>query len=130
MIHMTARTPDGKVIGQWQRDDQGNLIERQFPQNCPEIVCLCGSTRFMDDFYAANMRETLAGKIVLTVGMSPSGDCRPDEDTKVKLDALHFRKIELADSVLVLNVGGYIGQSTRNEIEHAVRMGKPVRYLE
>jgi hypothetical protein len=49
---------------------------------------------------------------------------------KTALDELHKRKIELADEVLVLNVGGYIGKSTRSEIDHAERLGKPVRYLE
>lgn len=100
------------------------------PPLFPRTVCLCGSTRFMEAFYDANMRETLAGRIVLTVGMSSKGDRQPTEGQKVALDALHFHKIELADEVLVLNVGGYIGDSTRREIAYAKSLGKPVRYLE
>lgn len=96
----------------------------------PKVVCLCGSTRFMTEFYDANMRETLAGRIVLTVGMSSKGDCQPTEEQKAELDALHCHKIDLADEILVLNVGGYIGDSTRREIDHARRTGKLVRYLE
>lgn len=96
----------------------------------PVIVCLCGSTRFMNEFYEANMRETLAGKIVLTVGMSSKGDCKPTDEQKVALDELHKRKIDLADEVLILNVGGYIGDSTRSELEYARKCGKTVRFLE
>jgi hypothetical protein len=94
------------------------------------IVCLCGSTRFMQAFYDANMRETLEGKIVLTVGMSSKGDCQLNEEQKKALDALHLDKIDMAEEILVLNVGGYVGDSTRNEIAHATRTGKKVRYLE
>ena len=95
----------------------------------PTIVCLCGSTRFMQEFYDANMRETLDGKIVLTVGMSSKGDCKPTDEQKVALDELHKRKIDLADEVLILNVGGYIGDSTRSELEYAQKHGKRIRFL-
>lgn len=103
----------------------------------PRIVCLCGSTRFHEAFREANLRETLAGRIVLTVGCDTKSDqdlfgTDPDEMVRIKsqLDQLHLRKIELADEVLILNVGGYIGDSTRRELEHAIRIGKRVRYLE
>jgi len=98
----------------------------------PTIVCLCGSTRFMDAFRAANLRETLAGRIVLTVGCDTKSDdmLGLGESTKRMLDELHKRKIDLADEILVLNVGGYIGQSTRGEIDYAVANGKRVRWLE
>lgn len=84
----------------------------------------------MTEFYDANMRETLAGRIVLSVGMSSHGDCKPTEEQKKMLDELHLRKIDLADEVLVINVGGYIGESTGREIAHATACGKPIRYLE
>jgi hypothetical protein len=105
----------------------------------PTVVCLCGSTRFAAAFRAANLRETLAGRIVLSIGC----DTRSDADlaavgelgqdlgaTKKLLDDLHLRKIDLADEILVLNVGCYIGESTRREIAYATEHGKPVRYLE
>lgn len=101
----------------------------------PRIVCLCGSTKFRAAFEAANEAETVAGKIVLSVGcfrrVAPDGE-RPDFEERIKqaLDVLHKRKIDLADEILVLNVGGYIGTSTRSEIDYAVEHGKPVRYLE
>jgi hypothetical protein len=98
----------------------------------PPIVVLCGSTRFMQVFQDANLRETLAGKIVLTVGCDTKSDAMLGlgPGTKQMLDELHLAKIDLADEVLVLNVGGYIGESTRREIEYAERLGKPIVYLE
>jgi hypothetical protein len=101
-----------------------------FYGTAPRIVCLCGSTRFRSEFEAANRRETLAGKVVLSVGMFGHGEgIDMAGPVKAMLDRLHFRKIELADEVLVLDVDGYIGESTRNEINHATAIGKPIRYL-
>lgn len=104
----------------------------------PRIVCLCGSTRFSAAYQRANFDETLAGRIVLSIGCDMRSDAdlfadkTPDELETIKrnLDQLHFRKIDLADEILVLNVGGYVGQSTRNEIEYARQQGKAIRYLE
>jgi hypothetical protein len=102
----------------------------------PEIVCVCGSTRFHDQFQQANYDLTMAGKIVLTVGFYPHAPHAHGEGVgataaeKLALDDLHKRKIDLADRVLVLNVGGYIGDSTRSEIEYAASVGVPVDYLE
>ena len=108
-------------------------------EELPRVVCLCGSTRFYDAFQKANFEETIAGRIVLTVGFHPHGDVAKTEhgeavgvtaEEKVLLDRLHKRKIDLADEVLVLNVGGYIGDSTKSEVVHAWRTDKPVRWLE
>lgn len=107
------------------------------PSDFPSIVCLCGSTRFMDAFHEAGWRETLAGKIVLSVGIAkhvrtPDGGHAAEalgQGVAEALDELHKRKIDLADEIYVLNVGGYIGESTRGEIDYAVAHGKPVRYL-
>lgn len=102
----------------------------------PKIVCLCGSTRFGEVYELANLRETLAGKIVLSVGYTRKSDTELmtsgelTEAAKIALDELHKRKIDLADEILVLNVGGYIGDSTRSEIEYAQAHGKTVRWLE
>ena len=103
----------------------------------PRIVCLCGSTRFRDAFDEANYVETMGGRIVLSVGfyMRATGN-RHGETVgttpaqKIALDELHKRKIDLSDEVLVLNVGGYIGDSTRSEIAYAKAHGKPVRWME
>jgi hypothetical protein len=101
----------------------------------PRVVCLCGSTRFMDAFFEQGWRLTLEGVIVLSVGVvkTAGADGHAAEalgqDVADRLDELHLRKIDLADSVLVLNVGGYIGSSTRKEIAYATATGKPVEYL-
>ena len=95
----------------------------------PLVVCLCGSTRFVDAYMEAYASETDAGRIVLSVGrFKPVHGW--DDAKKAKLDALHLRKIDLADEILVLNVGGYIGDSTRREIDYAQTHGKNVRWLE
>jgi len=97
----------------------------------PRIVCLCGSTRFRPAFEAANRHETLAGRIVLAPGVYGHADgLEPDPETKRTLDQLHFRKIALSDEILVINVGNYIGESTRAEILYAQEHGKPIRYWE
>jgi len=98
------------------------------------IVCLCGSTRFMDKFHEVGWQFTLDGAIVLTVGVCKHGEDHGGEalgpEVEAKLDELHLRKIDLADCVMVLNVGGYIGESTRKEIEYATAQGKQISYLE
>lgn len=103
------------------------------------VVTLCGSTCFKDEFMEAQKRLTLEGNIVISVGLfGHSGDQEVWENmdegtltkTKEMLDDMHKRKIDMADSIFVINVGGYIGDSTRSEIEYAKAHGKEVRYLE
>lgn len=104
----------------------------------PTIVTLCGSTRFKDAFTKAQLDETLAGKIVLTIGCNMRSDSdlfaalseEEQERTKRRLDWLHMRKIEMSDEILVLNVDGYVGESTSREIAYAHLRGIPTRWLE
>lgn len=102
----------------------------------PRIVCLCGSTRFHKEFVEQNYKETMKGNIILSVGFfMHSGEAHGEHigitpDQKEGLDELHKRKIDLADEIFVLNKDGYIGSSTRSEIDYAIKHGKPVRYLE
>lgn len=104
----------------------------------PTIVCLCGSTRFYDVFSKLNLEETLAGKIVLSIASDrqteesifQSMNTSELELTKQKLEKLHFQKIDLADEILVVNVGGYVGESTTREILYARETQKNVRWLE
>ncbi|MCJ7805234.1 hypothetical protein MUP46_01140 [Patescibacteria group bacterium] len=99
--------------------------------NRPKIVCLCGSTKFKEFFYQATYLETLNNNIVLSVGCFMHADRIPiAPEQKVKLDELHLRKIDMADEVLILNVGGYIGESTKRELEYAKAHNKVVRFLE
>ena len=102
------------------------------------VITLCGSTRFKDEFIEAQKRLTLEGNIVISVGLfGHSGDNEVWENmdegtltkTKEMLDDMHKRKIDMADEIYVINVGGYIGESTRSEIEYAFKAGKVIRYL-
>ncbi|UXY33185.1 hypothetical protein [Streptomyces sp. HUAS TT20] len=100
----------------------------------PPIVALCGSTRYWDALAEANLYETAAGRIVLAPGCNMKQphplweDPARAERLKQQLDELHRRKIDLADEVLIVNPGGYIGDSTRSEIDYARSLGKRIRY--
>ena len=103
-----------------------------------KVITLCGSTRFKNEYIEVQKRLTLDGNIVLSVGLfGHSGDSEVwenmDEGTLIKtkemLDDMHKRKIDMADEIFVINVGGYIGDSTQSEIEYAIEHGKTVRYL-
>ena len=95
------------------------------------MVTLCGSTRFREEFLREQKRLTLAGCIVLSVGLfGHAGDGEVwAEGTKEMLDDMHLRKIDMADEVFVVNPGGYIGESTRREIAYARQNGKSVTFL-
>lgn len=104
-----------------------------------KVVTLCGSTRFKDEFMKAQKDLTLKGYIVISVGLfGHSGDQEVWENmdegtltkTKEMLDDMHKRKIDMADEIFVINVGGYIGDSTKSEIAYATNTGKTVNYLE
>jgi len=101
----------------------------------PDIVCLCGSTRFTEQMLVKQWELTKQGKIVVTWCAVPDsyfkgphvGDA---EGVKEIVDEVHKRKIDIADYVFVMNVGGYIGESTRSEIAYAESLGTRVDYLE
>ncbi|MFI9106666.1 hypothetical protein ACIGXA_39840 [Streptomyces fildesensis] len=101
----------------------------------PEIVCICGSTRFVDEMNAANRDLTFAGVIVVAPGVFPRAENHEadeliTDEQKTALSALHLRKIDLADRVLVVNPGGYIGESTSREIAYAHATGKPISFTD
>ena len=95
-------------------------------------ITLCGSTKFKEQYLEAQKRLTLEGNIVISVGLfGHSGDYEVwTEGTNAMLDDMHKRKIDMADEIFVINVGGYIGESTRSEITYAESQGIDVRYLE
>ena len=97
-----------------------------------KVITLCGSTRFKEEFLEAQKRLTLEGNIVISVGLfGHSGDDVVwTEGVKDMLDRQHLAKIDLADEIYVINVGGYIGDSTRREIAYAEYKGKSISYLE
>ena len=104
-----------------------------------KVITLCGSTRFKDEFMETQKNLTLQGNIVISVGLfGHSGDNEVWENmdegtltkTKEMLDDMHKRKIDMSDEIFVINVNGYIGDSTKSEIEYAKKHGKKVNYLE
>lgn len=103
-----------------------------------KVITLCGSTRFKDEFLRVQKELSLQGNIVISVGLfGHSGDKEVWENmdegartkTKEMLDDMHKRKIDMADEIFVINVDGYIGESTKSEIEYAKKNGKKVNYL-
>lgn len=97
----------------------------------PTVVCIIGSSRFKDHHLGHAQRFTLAGKIVLVAGFFHHVDRYPITDAQKKqIDELCLRKIDLADEVYVVNINGYIGESTSGAIEYAKELGKPVTYME
>lgn len=96
-----------------------------------KVICLCGSTRFKDDFIREQQRLTLAGNIVLSVGVFGHGDnIHLTSGEKAMLDDIHLHKIDMSDEIFVINRNGYIGESTEKEINYAVIANKPIRYME
>lgn len=115
----------------------GRQLRRALDRRFPKVVTLCGSTRFKATFESVNFEETMAGNLVISLGVfghadMPNFDWTSEDGQRIKaeLDVLHHRKIDLADEILVINVDGYIGDSTRSEIAYAQSTGKAVRYLE
>lgn len=138
-----AVSPDGKQVYSGYNVDEAWAVCQNHHSPVvaaprPHVVCLCGSTRFSEAYQQANLQETLAGRIVLTIGADMKSDNElftsmsevELAETKQRLDSLHLQKIDLSDSILVLNVDGYIGESTKREIEYATQAGKLVRYWE
>lgn len=97
------------------------------------VITLCGSTRFKDAFLREQKRLTLEGNIVISVGLfGHSGDNEvwaDDGKTKIMLDDMHKKKIDMSDGIFVINEDGYIGESTKREIEYAIKHDKTVEFL-
>jgi hypothetical protein len=99
----------------------------------PKVITLCGSTKFKQEYIEANFRLTISGYVVFSVGWFSHADgvtYQPTDDEKILLDFIHLAKIDKSDSIFVINVNGYVGRSTKNEIAYAMLQGKTVRWLE
>ena len=94
------------------------------------VITLCGSTRFKDDFERITKELTLMGNIVISVGCFGHAGDTFTEEQKIMLDDIHKRKIDMADAIYVINKDGYIGSSTKSEIQYALRLGKQIIYME
>lgn len=93
-------------------------------------ITLCGSTKFKKTFEEWNKRLTLQENIVYSVAFFNHADgLAITKEQKTILDQVHFKKIDHSDEIFVLDVDGYIGESTRNEINYAIKSGKNIRYL-
>lgn len=141
-----GKTPDGAYYNNGRNDREKEIIEiierrrgekleetpsYQKQQKPYKVITLCGSTKFKDAFYEVQKRLTLEGCIVISVGLfGHSGDDEAlNDETKAMLDDMHKRKIDMADEIFVIDVDGYIGSSTRSEIEYAKKHNKPISYL-
>ncbi len=120
-----------KILSESQPGAQPQQVEK------PKVVCFCGSTRFAEYFMINRWELEKQGIITFGINILPDnyfveGNSHGAEQEGVKeiLDELHKRKIDLSDEVHILNVGGYIGESTRAEIEYAQSIGKPVKYFD
>lgn len=94
------------------------------------VITLCGSTRFKDEFMRVQKELTLDGCIVISVGIFTHSCFFITDEQKEMLDDMHKRKIDMADAIYVINKNGYIGESTRSEIEYAEAIGKTIIYME
>lgn len=103
----------------------------------PKIITLCGSSRFCDIMaVVAWILERDEGAITMGLHLLPRWYAREVDDhiaehegVAEKMDELHKRKIDISDEVFVIDFDGYIGRSTRSEIDYAIDKGKPVRYF-
>lgn len=105
---------------------EGGLMKKRY-----KVICLCGSTKFKREFMEQQQRLTLAGNVVLSVGVFGHSDCiRLSATEKIMLDDIHKQKIWMSDEIFVINKNGYIGKSTQSEIDYAVSLKKPVIFME
>jgi hypothetical protein len=105
------------------------IIEDEIPMK-PKLITLCGSTKFKAAFEEWNVRLTMQGAVILSIVIpSHSYGLTWTAEQKQMLDKMHLAKIDLSDEIFVLDVAGYIGESTAREIAHAKATGKSVRYL-
>lgn len=96
-----------------------------------KVITLCGSIKFKEEFLKMQEKLTLDGNIVLTPNFFQSiKKEKINEQTKKMLDEMHRQKIDMSDAIFVINVNGYIGESTKNEIEYAKSKNKEILYLE
>lgn len=134
LFRNTAIVDDDFPERRHKTDSMFNHLRQEFGNDFPTVVCLLGSTKYKKEILQEMEELTLNGCIVLVHGAFPhtdylkSGEEVYGVEAKARLQELHCRKIDLADEVLVIDVDGYIGQSTKEEIEYALTKGKPVKY--
>ena len=112
--------------------DNGIIFEEnQFVNRPYKIITLCGSTKFKDLFLQKQQELTLENNIVIIPGVFAHSDNIPiTDEQKEELDKIHKQKISMSDAIYVINKDGYIGDSTKSEIEFAKKHHKEIYYLE
>lgn len=119
------------ALRQEREDNAQDVVPLHRFEARPKVITLCGSSRFFDVFQKMNAELTLQGNVVFSIAVpSTSKNGELPKAAKGVLDSVHLHKIRMSDGILVLNVDGYIGESTRREIEFAQRIGRTVEYLE
>lgn len=94
------------------------------------IITICGSTKFKNEMFDAAKNLTLEDHIVLMPTIFEHADNEElTTEQKIRLDNLHKMKINMSDAVFVVNVDGYIGESTYGEIDWAVKNKKELYFL-
>lgn len=93
------------------------------------VITICGSTKFKNEMLNTAKELTLNGNIVLMPFVFTHCDDEITDEQRLLLYQLHFKKIEMSDAIFVVNVDNYIGESTKNEIKYAKKLGKIISYL-
>jgi hypothetical protein len=114
------------------RTPRSNVVKvLHWGDNPPSVICLCGPWKFKAEFLSAFRAFTVGGHVVVMPGVFGTADGGfLDGETKRKIEELQYRKIEMADSVYVINPNGYLDEPTKREIEYAESLGKTIRYYD
>ena len=93
-----------------------------------KIVTLCGSLKFQKEMMTVAEKMALEGYCILTPVYPVLENMKVTEEQLIKLKEAHFKRIELSDAILVVNINSYIGESTNLEIDYAKKLGKEIIY--
>lgn len=93
-----------------------------------KIITLCGSLKFKKEMMTIAEKMTLDGYCILTPVYPVSEDIKRTKEQLIKLKEAHFKRIELSDAILVVNINNYIGESTNLEIDYTKKIGKEIIY--
>ena len=93
-----------------------------------KIITLCGSLKFKKEMMTVSEKMALKGYCILTPVYPVSENIEKTKEQLIKLKEAHFKRIELSDAILVVNVNNYIGNSTNLEIKYAKKLGKEIIY--
>lgn len=94
-----------------------------------KVITICGSYKFKKEMINIAEKLTLEGNCVLMpneLSRNSKDDYTLEE--ALMIDKMHKEKIKLSDAILVVNVNGYIGSSTKSEIEYAKNLNKEIMY--